>query len=116
MLAAFTCNGCVYAQVLYRLAESQFLRMLAKSGGGASSITQIEYRVDPKLERAFASKQREYDKQCEARFNQQNCMWKHQVENFAFDMACCIIQTGKTSTSAASFSTGPSLLPTSIAS
>lgn len=57
-------------QVLYRLAESQFLRMLAKFGGGGkggSTITQIEYRVDPELERAFAKKQREYDKQCETR-------------------------------------------------
>ena len=47
------------------MAESQFLRMLAKFGGrNACNITQIEYRVDPKLEKAFAKKQREYDKKC----------------------------------------------------
>jgi hypothetical protein len=49
-------------QVLYRLAESQFLRMLAnRGGGGGTRITKIEYYVDPKLERGFEKKKREYD-------------------------------------------------------
>jgi hypothetical protein len=50
-------------QVLYRMAESQFLRMLANRGGtGTSTISQIEYYVDPQLERAFEEKKREYDR------------------------------------------------------
>eukprot|EP01043_Picozoa_sp_COSAG02_P027469 COSAG02_NODE_1623_length_11604_cov_27.111951_6_plen_1427_part_00 len=48
-------------QVLYRMAESQFLRMLANRGA-TSTISQIEYHVDPKLERAFEAKKREYDR------------------------------------------------------
>ena len=43
----------------YRMAESQFLRMLGGTGG---AITQVEYFVDPQLERQFDAKRREYDK------------------------------------------------------
>ena len=39
----------------YRMAESQFLRMLGGTGG---AITQVEYFV----ERQFDAKRREYDK------------------------------------------------------
>ena len=45
-------------QYLYRMAESQFLRML-KNHGGSSTITQIDYYVDPQLEQAFMAKKQE---------------------------------------------------------
>ncbi len=49
-------------QVLYRLAESQFLRMLANLPQGRSySVKQIEYYVNPKLEKRFEKKKKEYD-------------------------------------------------------
>ena len=47
-------------QYLYRMAESQFLRML-KQHGGTSTITQIDYYVHPHLEQAFMAKKQEYD-------------------------------------------------------
>lgn len=76
--------------MLYRLAESQFLRMLAKFGGGTSSnITQIEYRVDPKLEKAFAKKQREYDKICEDKPNSKNVCRHTDLEEIAFTVVGC---------------------------
>jgi hypothetical protein len=50
-------------QVHYRMAESQFLRMAERAGRASkTTITQIEYYVDTKLERAFEAKKREYDR------------------------------------------------------
>lgn len=103
--------------MLYRLAESQFLRMLAMFGGGGSTITQIEYRVDPKLEQAFAKKQREYDKTCEDKPNQFACRHTH-LEEISFRSLWSValyVQTGKASTSAGSCFTGRSPHPTSTA-
>eukprot|EP01048_Picozoa_sp_COSAG05_P026572 COSAG05_NODE_7323_length_827_cov_1.326923_1_plen_237_part_10 len=47
-------------QLHYRLAESQFLRMLS-GHGTMSTITKIEYFVNPVLERTFEAKKSEYD-------------------------------------------------------
>eukprot|EP01047_Picozoa_sp_COSAG01_P023663 COSAG01_NODE_1439_length_10302_cov_21.631775_3_plen_1284_part_00 len=47
-------------QVMYRMAESQFLRML-QNKSVKSNILQIEYYVDPKLERNFDAKKQEYN-------------------------------------------------------